>query len=87
MKITDQAQIRQTMDAFMREPSQQRLPYIVEIFSREHHKGGIYYEACRPMGATEGPTGRAYDIANTDTGYTRPIAQLHLDKIEHIVLG
>lgn len=83
-RITDPEKIRETLDAYMKEPEKQRASFLVTIFSREHRPGGIIYEGHRPIGAVTSDAGRRYCLGTRDDGYSRSVASLNLDQIEYI---
>jgi len=77
-------QIRDSLDAYMKEPEKQRAPFLVTIFSREHRPGGIIYEGHRPIGACQTGNERTYSLSNGDSGYRLLVAALKLSTIEYI---
>lgn len=83
-RITDPLKIRATLDAYVREPSKQRAPYLVAIFSRQHHPGGVVYEGCRPIAASQSDEDRTYTLSNMDSDYQLGTAWLELSQIEYI---
>lgn len=83
-RISNPDKIRETLDAFMKEPEKQRAPFLATIFSREHRPGGIIYEGHRPIGAVITDDDKKYCLGTMDDGYSSTVASLHLSKIEYI---
>jgi len=83
-RITDQQQIRETLDAYMREPEKQRTPFLATIFSLEHRPGGIIYEGHRPISACQTGDERTYALATSGSKYQSCCAALKLSGIEYI---
>jgi len=84
-RITDKAEIKKVMHEYMYHPFQMNPSFITTVFTREQRPGGIIYEGVRPIGAcTDINFNVTYTLANSDSGYQRPIAIVRLDKIEYI---
>lgn len=83
-RITDPNEIRKTLDAYMREPEKQRASFLATIFSREHRKGGIIYEAHRPIAACQTDDERIYTLATSGSNYQLGCAALKLSGIEYV---
>lgn len=82
-RITDPTKIREILDSFLKVPAP-KASYVVEIFSREHRPGGITYEGCRPLGASQTGEERTYTLTNSDSNYQLSVGTLNLSKIEWI---
>lgn len=82
--ITDPKQIRETLDAHMKEPEKQIAPFLATIFSREHRPGGIIYEGHRPIAACQTGDERTYTLSTSDSNNQLGIAALKLSSIEYV---
>ncbi len=83
-RITDPQQIRETLDAYMKAPDEQRASFLATIFSREHRPGGIIYEGHRPIAACQTDDERTYTLSTSDSNYQLGIAALKLSTIEYV---
>lgn len=73
------------MHAHMLAPSEQRAPFLATIFTREHRPGGTVFEGARPLSASTDSNGETtYTLTNGDSGYTRPIAEVKLSRVEYV---
>ena len=50
-KIRDTKAIRSILDAHMLRPSEQQVPWLIGVCSREHRRGGWIYEGCHVISA------------------------------------
>jgi hypothetical protein len=83
-RITDRAKLREVMHAHMLRPEQQRAPFLVVIFTREHRPGGTIFEGARPLSACTEEDDTCYTLTNRDSDYCRPIATVKLSGIEYV---
>jgi len=84
-RITENDEIRSTMNSYMLTPDQQRAPFLATIFTREHRPGGMIYEGTRPLSASTDAVGETtYSLTNSDSGYSRPIAHIKLSGVEYV---
>lgn len=79
MRITDQAKIRDALDAAM-----QSGKLLVEIKDRAKN---IVYVGAVPLSATTSADGaKVYSLTNSDAGYNRTIGQVALADIEFVTI-
>ena len=80
-RIRDKSKIRELMDAHMLNPDEQKAPWLVEIFTREHRKGGDIFEGARVVSACTEDNEKTYQIMIDQSSF-----QLKLSLIEYVVV-
>lgn len=84
-RTTKKSEIQKLMYAYMLESEIQRAPFLVAIFVRQHHPGGIIFEGARPLSASTEESGEiTYVLTNCDSRYMLPIATVKLSGIEYV---